>query len=97
MHKRKANIGSLGESALEEWVASRRGVFSLATCLDDITTVLLLYKLCSLSTLLKKTSSVNFVKRKTNHGITNVHFWFPSGRQLFIKNNNHKTNQRRFV
>lgn len=53
---------------LETWVkvlwrrmASRRGVFSFVTCLDDITTVLLLYKLCSLSTLLKKTSSQNFV------------------------------------
>ena len=45
MHKSKANIGNLGKSALEEWMVSRRGVFSLVTCLDDITTVLLLYKL----------------------------------------------------
>ena len=67
MHKHKPNIGDLGKSALEVWMASRRGVFSLVTCLDDITTVLLLYKLCCLSALLKM-SFENFVKRKTNHG-----------------------------
>lgn len=62
-----------------------------------MTSQLYCYYTNCLSTLLRKTSSENFVKRKTNHGITNVHFWFPFGRQLFIENNNHKTNQGRSV